>query len=155
MDSSDIKGAMDILCQMIVPKIKDKTHKQILKMSKGWRYERNVLQEVCSQYLPIDFTNVKKQFKLIKYDGKVAGFHISQAYTDDIGKGEILYFYIKPGYRRKGIATKVIKNICSRFTSVYTDTSEEAYVKMIEKIGFVENGKCKETDDINYKWVKE
>jgi|DEB0MinimDraft_10_1074344.scaffolds.fasta_scaffold08781_4 RimJ/RimL family protein N-acetyltransferase len=155
MASPELKQFMDAVCQQIVPKIKDKTHKQILKMSKGWKYERMVLQEICCEYLPIDFTNVIKQFSLIRYGGKVAGFYIAQAYTDDIGKGEIKFFYIKPGYRRKGIATHVIKDICDGFTSVYTDTCEEAYIKMIEKIGFVENGKCKETDDINYKWVKE
>lgn len=155
VDQQAMRSAMDALSQKIVPKIKDKTHKQILKMSKGWKYERNVLQQVCSEYLPIQFTNVIKQFSLIRYGGKVAGFYIAQAYTDDIGKGEILYFYIKPGYRRKGIATHVIKDICDGFISVYTDTCEEGYIKMIEKIGFVENGKCKETDDINYKWVKQ
>ncbi len=117
------------------------------------------VDEVCSEIVvdlakSIDRGNVHPRYTLINNRTEVQGFAIMYEFTDVKGKVDIKFFFIKPEYRRKGIAKEYFRRVMTKYQSIYTDTSSENYVKMITDLGFTEVGKCSETDEICYKWEK-
>lgn len=141
---------MEMIAHSIIATIRDEDKLEIIKMVKDydWEYKDFVIGDVCMSMLPVDITDTqdnltKKVYKVLNDKNKnKVGFYILQKYNCNWKKIEIKYFFIKPEYRRRGYATRIIRSLQTKSNNIYLDTKETPFIKMISKLGFKDIGLC-------------
>jgi len=138
--------------------IKNKDHQEIIRMAKKykWEYTWHLVSDILMELSPlVSFSNTKNHYHIIKDStGNKVGFFTYSAYTDDIGKSELNYIFIKPGYRKKGYATSVINQLKSNesYDRIYVDTKNPHMIALLNKLEFKEIGLCKNGVETCYLW---
>ena len=140
-------------------RITNQDHKDIIAMclKHDFQYTWQVVSELMTQTMAgIVRTNAKMLPKVIKNSkGEKFGFYIFYKYLDVKGKGEIKYIFIKPEHRRKGYAKTIIKKLQStKFTDIYTDSTNESYMTLVKNLGFKDIGVCDNGVETCFHWSK-
>lgn len=141
--------------------IKNKDHQEIIRMAKKykWEYTWQLVSEILMELSPlVSFSNCVNHYRIITdtKTGNKVGFFVFKVYTDDIGKTELKYIFIKPGYRKKGHATQVIKGLRSNeeYDRMYVDTKNPEMIALLNKLEFNEVGLCKNGVETCYLWKR-
>ncbi|MEN2995286.1 MAG: ribosomal protein S18-alanine N-acetyltransferase [Thermodesulfovibrio sp.] len=86
-----------------------------------------------------EFLNPNTIFKVAEFDGEIAGYIVLRKILDE---AELLSIAVKPELRRKGIATKLIKNILDEIKDsvkccfLEVRVSNIKAINLYEKLGF-------------------
>ncbi len=142
-------------------KIKNKDQIEIIRMAKKykWEYTWHMISEILVGVSPVLYCpNCVNNYRIITdlKTGNKVGFFVFGVYTDDIGKTELKYIFIKPGYRKKGYATQVIKGLRSdeEYERMYVDTKNPHMIALLNKLEFKEVGLCKNGVETCYLWTR-
>ncbi|MCS7215649.1 MAG: ribosomal protein S18-alanine N-acetyltransferase [Thermodesulfovibrio sp.] len=90
--------------------------------------------------------NPNSILRIAELDGEIAGYIVLRKIID---QSELLSIAVKPGLRRKGIATELIKNVLNEIKSsikccfLEVRVSNFEAISLYEKIGFKKVGKRK------------
>ncbi len=80
-----------------------------------------------------DLTNF--QVEIITKENNLAAYLIYQAVLDE---AEIVSVYVKPAYRKQGLATKLFSNIKNKYQEIFLEVNEnnQAALSLYAKLGF-------------------
>lgn len=105
----------------------------------------NISQGIQSGNTPISYITKLLDFSFVaEIDGQICGFALGQTTLEnDIKVGLLLMVGIRPGYRRKGIATQLINGLFEKCRSkdiktlrATVDQQDELLLGFIEHMGF-------------------
>jgi len=132
--------------------IKNKDKLEIIEIVKDydWEYKPHVISDILASEDPSvvfrdkDGCPTQKIYKVLNdKDGNRVGFYILQKYRRNWKKIEIMYLFIKPEYRGRGYASRIIRSIQVKSNNIYTDSKDQVFIKIISKLGFRYIGKCR------------
>lgn len=74
--------------------------------------------------------------EIVEEENILLAYVIYQAVLDE---AEIVSIFVKPDYRRKGLASNLLKTIQKKYTSIFLEVNEKNYtaVNLYKKLGFV------------------
>jgi RimJ/RimL family protein N-acetyltransferase len=141
-------------------KIKNKDHQEMIRMAKKykWEYTWELVSDILMELSPlIVLSNTERYYDILRDEyGNKIGFVVIFAFTDDIGKAEVKYLFIKPGYRKRGHATRVINCLKEQeiVNRIYADTKNPEMIALLNKLDFKEVGICSNNIETCYKWER-
>ena len=127
----------------------NKDKRDIIRMmvDSDWEYQQHVVSEVMFSCIGVyndsagDVSSMI--FKVLHdKDGNQVGFYILRKFKGNWKKVEIKYLFIKPEYREKGYASRILRSIQTKSNNIYLDTKDERIINFISKLGFKEVGLC-------------
>ena len=82
----------------------------------------------------IDLSNFAVE--VVTKENNLAGYIIYQAVLEET---EIISIYVKPEYRRQGLATKLLNNVKNKYQEIFLEVNENNQValSLYEHLGFV------------------
>jgi GNAT superfamily N-acetyltransferase len=121
----------------------------------NWIYRGEVCSEVLMSPFPThsegDGGFIEKKFKMINEPQEDCGFHITYIYPRR-RIAEVMYIFIIPECRRKGIATAYLESLKEDYSKVIVNTAETPMKECVKKLGFEFDRMCDNGRELSYEF---